>query len=54
VIPDDFWTLVQVITPPEVSEEVLEEFKQELEGLVSRYPPVSGKLSPLSFVHPGA
>ena len=37
VIPDDFWTLVQVITPPEVSEEVLEEFKQELEGLVSRY-----------------
>ena len=28
---------MQVITPPEVSEEVLEEFKQELEGLVSRY-----------------
>ena len=37
VIPEDFRTLVQVITPPEVSEEVLEEFKEELEGLVSRY-----------------
>ena len=37
VIPEDFRTLVQVITPPEVSEEVLEGFKQELEGLVSRY-----------------
>jgi len=37
VIPEDFKTLVQVITPPEVSEEVLERFKQELDGLVSRY-----------------
>ena len=37
VIPEDFRTLVQVITPPEVSEEVLERFKQELGELVSRY-----------------
>jgi hypothetical protein len=37
VIPEDYTPLVQVITPPEVSEEVLEGFKQELEGLVSRY-----------------
>jgi hypothetical protein len=37
VISGDFRTLVQVITPPEVSEEVMEGFKQELEGLVSRY-----------------
>jgi hypothetical protein len=37
VIPDDFRTLVQIITPPEVSEVVLEGFKQELDGLVSRY-----------------
>jgi len=37
VIPEDYTPLVQVITPPEVTEEVLERFKQELEGLVSRY-----------------
>ena len=37
VIPEDYIPLAQVITPPEVSEEVLERFKQELEGLVSRY-----------------
>ena len=36
-VPDDFSALVHVMSPPEVSEEVLEEFKQELEGLVSRY-----------------
>ena len=37
VIPEDFIALVQVMTPPDLSEEVLERFKQELEGLVSRY-----------------
>ena len=37
VIPEDFKTLVQVIAPPDLSEEVLERFKQELEELVSRY-----------------
>jgi len=37
VIPEDFTALVQVMTPPAPSEEVLERFKQELEGLVSRY-----------------
>ena len=37
VIPEDFIALVQVMTPPDLSEEVLERFKQELEGLVSWY-----------------
>jgi len=37
VIPEDFKTLVQVIAPPDLSEEVLERFKGDLEGLVSRY-----------------
>ncbi|MCP9909709.1 hypothetical protein KBZ15_07290 [Cyanobium sp. BA20m-p-22] len=37
VIPEDFTALVQVMTPPDLSEEVLERFKQELEGFVSRY-----------------
>ena len=37
VIPEDYTPLVQVITPPEVTEEVLEGFKQDLDGLVSRY-----------------
>jgi hypothetical protein len=37
VIPEDFKTLVQVITPPDLSEEVLERFKGDLDGLVSRY-----------------
>jgi hypothetical protein len=37
VVPDDFSALVHVITPPEVSEEVLTQFKEDLEGLVSRY-----------------
>jgi hypothetical protein len=37
VIPEDYTPLVQVITPPEVSEEVLTHFKEELEEVVSRY-----------------
>ena len=37
VIPEDFRTLAQVISPPEVSEEVLTHFKGELEEVVSRY-----------------
>ena len=36
-IPDDFSALVHVMSPPQVSEEVLERFKQELEEVVSRY-----------------
>jgi len=37
VIPEDFKTLVRVIAPPDLSEEVLERFTGDLEGLVSRY-----------------
>jgi len=36
-IPDDFSALVHVMSPPEVSEEVLTQFKEELEQVVSRY-----------------
>ena len=36
-VPDDFSALVHVMSPPQVSEEVLERFKQELEEVVSRY-----------------
>jgi len=37
LIPDDFSALVHVMSPPELSEEVLQRFKEELEELVSRY-----------------
>ena len=37
VIPEDFNTLVQVIAPPDLSEDTLNRFKGDLEGLVSRY-----------------
>jgi hypothetical protein len=37
VIPEDFKTLVQVIAPPDLSEDTLNRFKGDLEGLVSRY-----------------
>jgi len=34
---DDFSALVHVMSPPEVSEEILTQFKEELEEVVSRY-----------------
>ncbi len=37
VIPEDFETLVQVMTPPDLSEDILDRFKGDLDELVSRY-----------------
>jgi len=37
VIPEDFKTLVQVMAPPDLSEDTLTRFKGDLEELVSRY-----------------
>ena len=37
IIPEDFKTLVQVIAPPDLSEDTLNRFKGDLEGLVTRY-----------------
>lgn len=37
VIPEDFKTLVQVMAPPDLSEDTLTHFKRDLEELVSRY-----------------
>jgi hypothetical protein len=36
-IPDDFSSLVRVMSPPNPSEEVLNQFKEDLEEVVSRY-----------------
>jgi len=37
VIPEDFKTLVQVMAPPDLSEDTLTRFKGDLEELVTRY-----------------
>jgi hypothetical protein len=37
VIPEDFKTLVQVMAPPDLSEDTLTRFKEDLEEVVTRY-----------------